>query len=191
MVVHFHGPYSWVDDKGVDCIATTDLGQEAGLYLWTITLAEGELIYYVGQTGRSFRTRMLEHFKEHMSGGYHLYEPDAFACGEKVMLWPGWYDSERKTTVLEFIDMFSELAGDIIRLAKMYRFYLAPLQCERRLRERIEAGLAYHLYQQDGIIGQAQDKGIRYRGRWTDESPIEVLFQADAALLGLPDSLLI
>ena len=191
MIVQFYGPYSWADDKGVDCIATADLGQKAGLYLWAITLAEGELIYYVGETGRSFRTRMLEHFKEHMSGGYHLYEPDAFACGKKVMLWPGRYDPERKTTVLEFLDVFGELAGAMVSLARVYRFYLAPLECERRLRERIEAGLASHLYQQDGIIGQAQDKGIRYRGRRVDESPIEVLFQTDAILLGLPDSLLV
>jgi len=191
MIVHFYGPYSWVGDKGVDCIFTADLGQKAGLYLWTIKLAEGELIYYVGETGRSFRTRMLEHFREHMSGEYHLYEPDAFACGKKVMLWPGRYDPERKTTVPEFIDVFSELAGAIIRLARLYRFYLAPLQCEKRLRERIEAGLANHLYQQDGLIGQAQDKGIRYRGRRVDEPPIEVLFEADAVPLGFPDSLLV
>lgn len=62
MKVHFYGPYSWVDHKDMACIFTAEQGQKAGLYLWTIKLAEGELIYYVGETGRSFRTRMLEHF---------------------------------------------------------------------------------------------------------------------------------
>jgi hypothetical protein len=63
MIIHFYGPYSWVDDRGVDYIFTADIGQKAGLYLWTIKLAGGELIYYVGETGRSFSTRMLEHFR--------------------------------------------------------------------------------------------------------------------------------
>jgi len=63
------------------------------------------------------------------------------------------------------------------------------LDSEKRLRERIEAGLAYHLYQQEGIVGTFQDKGIRYRKRLSSEEPIQVFFEADVKLLGVPEFL--
>ncbi len=105
------------------------------------------------------------------------------------MLWPGRYDPEVKTTVSEFINAFGDLAEALVKLARMYRFYLAPLECEKRVRQRIEAALAVHLYRQDGLVGEAQDKGIRYTVRRAEEAPIGVRFESDTVLLGLPDSL--
>jgi len=144
------------------------------------------MIYYVGETGRSFSVRMLEHFKEHMSGGYHLYKPEEYKHGIKVMLWPGRYDPERKTTVAEFLQNFSILERPIEDLAKLYRFYIAPMEYEIRLRERVEACLANHLYIQEGVVGELQDKGIRYNSRLDTEVPVQVFFEADARLIGIP-----
>ncbi len=187
--LQFRGPFSWVDDGDVPCIFTADLGQRAGIYLWTIRYTDGELVYYVGETGRKFSVRMLEHFREHMSGGYHLYEPMEFVKGHKVPLWPGRYDPVYKTTVTGFLQRFARLAPAIEELARLYRFWLAPLECERRLRERIEAALAEHLYAQPGMIGNFQDRGIRYRGRRANEAVIKVFLQTEIVILGLPDTL--
>ena len=91
IIVEFIGPLSWIEGNGIPSILKAEAGKKSGVYLWTVQIDEGELVYYVGQTGRSFSQRMIEHFKEHMSGGYHLYEPDQFSRGQKVLLWPGRY----------------------------------------------------------------------------------------------------
>jgi hypothetical protein len=188
ITVKFYGPFSWLGDDPTTDIFAADLGRKSGIYLWTVKQTDGELIYYVGETGRTFSVRMLEHFKEHMSGGYHLYKPVEFACGIKVPLWPGRYDRDRKT-VAEFLQSYSVLHGPIEELVRLYRFFVAPLECEPRLRARIEAGLAIHLYGQEGVIGTFQDKGIRYRPRLNTEKPIQVFFEADVSLLGISGSL--
>ena len=187
LVVRFQGPFSWCN--GDRCIFTSSLGKQAGVYLWTVEYYQGgDLVYYVGETGRRFSERMLEHFREHMSGGYQLCEPTEFRRGKKVVLWPGRYNPEWRTTVGEFLERFSALAEPIEELTKIYRFWLAPLEVERRLRERIEAAIAEHLYAQPGVVGEFQEK-IRYRGRREGEKAIEVACQAEGKILGLPEVL--
>lgn len=189
MNVEFYGPFSWIDGKASLSIFNTDVGKESGVYLWTVNIEKGELIYYVGQTGRHFAQRMLEHFREHMSGGYHLYDPQEFRHGRKALLWPGRYGLDRESSLSKFVQHFQDLAPALVDLAGLYRFYLAPLACERRLRERIEAGIAEYLYQQPGMIGEFQDQGIRYHPRRDNEESIQILIQCQANLIGLPGGL--
>jgi hypothetical protein len=188
-LVEFAGPFSWVGGDEVPCIFETMEGKNQGVYLWTVQLEAGELIYYVGETGRSFSQRMLEHFGEHMSGGYHLYEPHEFSCGRKILLWPGSYGPTKETSLVKFFQQFQSLASAMADLARIYRFYLCPLECDRRLRERIEAGLANYLYGQVGLVGEFQDEGIFYRPRKDSEEPFLISFRSRQNLMGIPESL--
>lgn len=61
MIVEFVGPLSWLGGTGIPSIFEAEIGKRSGLYLWTVPLDAGELVYYVGETGRSFAQRMLEH----------------------------------------------------------------------------------------------------------------------------------
>jgi hypothetical protein len=189
ITVEFEGPFSWVVGDGVPAIADSDNGKKKGVYLWTVQLDDGELIYYVGQTGRSFDKRMFEHFVEHMSGGYHLWDPSEFSRGQKVQLWPGRYGRDKETSPSVFVQQFQTLAPSIEALAKLYRFFLAPLDCDERLRNRIEAAIARCLYDQPGIVGEFQDQGIVYRPRRDGEVPVQALVRCRDNLLGVPDSL--
>ncbi len=189
LIIKFFGPFSWTAENS---IFKASLGKKPGIYLWTIPYAKGgDLVYYVGETGRSFSTRMKEHFLEHMSGGYHLYDPAEFLKGNKKMLWPGRYDPKIKTTIEEFLEKYSSLKEPIETLAKLYRFWLAPVDIDKRLRERIEAGIATFLYSQPGIIGKFQDEGIRYRGRKDNENPVEILIETEGTIIGMPKQLII
>jgi hypothetical protein len=132
---------------------------------------------------------MMEHFREHMSGGYHLNEPQALLQGKRKMLWPGRYDKIHKTTIAEFLDSFLGLAPIIHELAKLYRFWLASIDGDRRILERIEASLATHFSNQSGTIGEFQEKGVRYFPRRDNEIPTKVRFSAQAKIYGLPDYL--
>ena len=189
IITEFVGPLSWIEGGEVSSILKAEAVKKSGIYLWTVQIGEGELVYYVGETGRSFSQRMIDHFKEHMSGGYHLYEPDEFSRGRKVLLWPGRYGPDREPSLSVFIQRFQNLAPAIVDLAKLYRFYVAPLECEKRLRERVEAGLAKHLYEQPGMIGEFQEQGIIYRPRKDTEEPVQALIQCKVNLIGVPESL--
>lgn len=189
LVAEFAGPYSWLGTAGAPSIVDVDAGRKAGIYLWTVRLLDGELIYYVGQTGRSFSQRMLEHFREHMSGGYHLYEPAEFSHGRKVLLWPGRYGPDRQPSVASFMRQFQDLAPTMVNLAHLYRFFLASVEFDTRLRERFEAALASHLRAQPGMVGAFQDTGIAYHPRAILEEPIRVSIRCTARLLGVPESL--
>ncbi len=190
VIVSFTGPFSWPGTPDAPSVFDVEEGRLAGIYLWTVSQHDGYLIYYVGETGRRFSTRLLEHYTEHAAAMYHVYSPAEFACGEKVVLWPGRYDASDRKSARECIANYSQLCEQIGELTFTLRFFLAPLSCERRTRRRIEAAIADVLYAAPDIVGTFQEQGIRYHPRRDDEEPIGCVISAPVPLLGLPDRLL-
>lgn len=190
-VVEFSGPFSWLGTEFAPAVSGADIAKKCGVYLWTVATPHGELVYYVGETGRSFEVRMTEHLREHLSGGYHLYDPGDFERGRKTQLWPGRFGKTRGNWPDEFVRRYEALAPAVVGLVKVFRFYLAPLVCERRLRERIEAAIAGHLDRQPDMAGDFQDTGIRYQGRRDDEEPVEFRVCAPPTIVGVPETLIV
>ena len=184
--LNFIGPYSWINNIGLSCIFTAEECKKSGIYLWTVKTSIGELVYYVGETGRNFSIRMYEHFQEHMSGGYHLYNPEQFIRGNRDCIWPGRYERERKTTVTEFMESYSKFNKTIEELVKIYHFFIAPIQVEKRIRERIESGIANYFYSKEGIIGAYQEKGIRYTKKREGDEEINLTIDSDPVIIGFP-----
>jgi hypothetical protein len=187
--INFEGPFYWVSEPGKTSTLESKSCRQSGVYFWSINYQKKELVYYIGQTGRWFSSRLAEHFYQHASGGYHLYEPSAFLRGEKVQVWPGRFDAKERTTIPEFLDHFEELAPVIKQLAGIYRFWVAPMDGDKRLRERFEAALSIHLFNQPGIVGAFQDQGIRYNPRWESEAPLEIIIGNHTQFHGLPNFL--
>ena len=129
---------------------------------------------------------MKEHFKEHFAGFYHLYSPIEFARGEKICLWNGMYGATGEKSLQEFVRHYNELSEVIVKLAETYRFYVASIKCDKRILERIEAGIANHLYNSPNNF---QDVGIIYRPRWQSEEPLKAIIHSTCNLIGLPVSL--
>ena len=102
------------------------------------------------------------------------------------MLWPGMYDPQNKITLSDIAKQHSTLSKSMFELAEIYKFFLAPMQYEKRIIERIEAALAKHLYQQDGQVGDFQEKGIRYFFRRQNEEPSKATITNSKGILGLP-----
>lgn len=189
--LNFLGPYSWLDMPDAPSLLEAETSRHPGIYLWTIPLAHGHLVYYVGETGRAFRVRMLEHYKEHASGMYHLYDPERFAKGEKISLWPGRYDVGERKTALECIVAYPHLCRAITELTGIYRFLLAPLECDARLRRRIEAAIAAELMCQSDPMGSFQEPGVRYHPRRGSESSLHIDVESAVPILGMPNSLVV
>jgi len=189
MKIEFNGPYSWSNENGIASVFDNPFSKKQGIYLWTVPQKEGELVYYIGETGRSFSIRMLEHLKEHLAGFYHLYDPIKMQNGIKDSVWPGYYDKNNRKAITDIINNSVGNTAVAYELTKVYKFYLAPTEIEDRLRRRIEAAIAIHLYNQPGIIGSFQDDGIRYAPRKEREEPVQVTIEAPNMICGLPNEI--
>ena len=183
--LEFLGPYSWHGAPDAPSVFTAPIASHQGIYLWTIALPDGYATYYVGETGRSFALRMAEHFREHAACMYTLYEPEQFACGVKVKLWPGRWGKEKKS-IAACVAQSVVFAPQIAATTQLFRFFLAPTTCVRRTRQRAESGIADCLYDTPGMIGGFQDKGIRYCRRNETEQPIRYSVQCSSQLIGIP-----
>ncbi|MGO9302640.1 MAG: hypothetical protein ACLP3R_02920, partial [Candidatus Korobacteraceae bacterium] len=181
MIIAFAGPFSWPGTPDAPSVFDVDEGHKPGIYVWTVSLPEGHLVYYVGETGRSFYERLFEHYREHAAAMYHVWSPAEFARGNKIQLWPGCQD------VKEWIANYSRLSESISKMTYILRFFLAPLSCDTRIRRRIEAAIAQALYATPGIVGTFQDQGIRYCSRTNDEEPIGCIASSPVPLLGLEE----
>lgn len=129
---------------------------------------------------------MEERLKDHLAGFYHLYDPEPFQRGTKRMVWEGHWDADRKRSVNEIAENYPHLCETIGKLAGLYRLFLASFDSEPRGRKRIEAAIAKHLYDQEGVVGGFQDKGIRYWPRTDAEEPVRVEIVCPQSVLGMP-----
>lgn len=153
IAIGFSGPFSWLGDPSTRSVLETDEAQRSGIYLWTVRLPDGHLIYYVGETGRSFAVRLQQHYKELIAARYHIYSAPEFARGEKVLLWPGRFDTKQHKSDAECEENCQRLAKPIQEMLSVLRFFLAPLSCDQRVRRRIEAAIAQTLYAAPGMVG--------------------------------------
>jgi hypothetical protein len=191
LTVEFQGPLSWIKSSANASIFYSEVAKLPGVYLWTVRTPIGDLVYYVGETGVDFRTRMREHYKEQLSGMYHIYDPDQFSLGEKRELWRGVYGKGGERDFSKFLEILPEIAPILVRFVSSILFYVAPLNFAKRLRKRFEAALANYLYAQPGVVGAFQDKNIRYDPRLQDESPVRVSINCPQVVQGIPSELII
>lgn len=188
--MRWYGPYKWYGPKDRALFSSPEV-KKAGIYLWTIPFKKQYLVYYVGETGRSFAARFTEHTRDYLYGLYRIYDPHHFTQGKKTLLWEGMWKSSICDRMGEFLNRYSELSPLVYKLMGAFRIFLAPLDVEDRIRQRIEAALAKRLYQQPGLVGKFQDDDIRYSPRRHGEKPISVSKIFPEEILGLGNELIV
>jgi len=184
--IGFVGPYSWAGSPGSPCVYEAEEARSFGIYLWTVPTSEGHLVYYVGETGRSFAVRMRQHFEELSAARYHIYSAFEFAIAHKIEVWPGRYDVLNPKSDDDCRAVCSQLRGPIQAMASMLRFFLAPISCDVRIRRRIESAIAQLLYRTPGKVGMFQDRGVRYHPIRNHEVPVACVASSLVPILGLP-----
>ncbi len=186
--VRFHGPFSWLSGGPIPSVFEHPAGQEYGVYLWSVEYEGGDLVYYVGETWRSFAARMKEHLKEYLSGMYDIFDVEKFCRGEKDTLWGGMWRKGDEVRAGQFLRRHDELWPHLEGMIRCMRFHLGSIEVEKEKRpiQRVEAAVAACLRKQSGVVGAFQDEGTIYSARWPEEEPIEVELTSDAPLLGLP-----
>lgn len=186
--VRFNGPYSWTGDA-LPLVSDCAESRSAGVYIWAVPTTVGELVQYVGQTGRSFRARFAEHLRDQISGLYRIYDVAELREGRKVALWPGIYGPGVSRTAAPFVARLGEFVRPLQEYVGLVRFYLAKLDAPERIRCRTEAAIAASIQSQPAPVGTFYDEHVQYRGRLPSEEPIEVRLTCASPLRGLPEAL--
>ena len=187
--IQWYGPYNFIQNEN---LFTNPLSQRNGVYLWTIPFENNYLVYYVGQTGASFAIRSFQHLQSYLNGLYRVYDPEKFAKGEKVLIWGGMWKPDRKEPkfMSEFLINYPQLAPKILIFIRLFRIFVAPVDGNDRVRERIESAVARSLNQQPGLIGSFQDKDVRYKPRKTTEKSFKVAMTFPN-IMGLSEELIV
>jgi hypothetical protein len=190
--IQLHGPFDLGKNESENVLLNS-LSKEKGIYLWTIPFENKYLVYYVGETGVSFAFRTMEHIKNYLQGQYSLYEPEEFAKGRKIQLWSGmWKNRKGNPNVMhEFLQRYPEFSTKHFDFLALLRFFIAPVESSQRVRQRIESAIAGYLYNQPGIVGTFQDKGIRYLPRRPDETPMLLKINSSEQIMAMPKELTI
>ncbi|MGD6806541.1 MAG: hypothetical protein ACQCN4_06245 [Candidatus Bathyarchaeia archaeon] len=190
--IEFFGPYSLIEDKEPS-LFSVQLGKQNGVYLWAIPFENKYLAYYVGETGKSFISRNLEHIRNYYSGKYTLYDPKEFAKGKKIRMWNGMWKKDAKDlqVKLSYQRRHDELWPITDAFLSLLQVFLIPIENnDYRIRQRLEAAISFRLRDHDGVIGGFQDDGVRYSPRWPSEPKIKAKMKTNELLLGLGGELI-
>jgi len=63
--LNWFGPFKWHDKNGFSIIEQNE-SKECGLYIWAVKNEDSYIIYYVCETGRSFKDRFTEHISNYL-----------------------------------------------------------------------------------------------------------------------------
>jgi len=187
--LRWRGPYRFYGGADRSLFNSME-AKKSGVYLWTVALKKQYLVYYVGETGRSFYTRFSEHARDCLYGYYRIYDPTSFAKGKKKLVWEGMWKPGTRDRIGEFLNRYLELSPIIYEYLGLFRIFLAPLDVEKRIRQRIENAIASQLLKQKGLISEFQDSDIKYYPRREDEEPILVKMARHENILGLCSEIL-
>ena len=185
-----HGPYG-LCGKHERIIFYEPIGQEAGIYFWTVPYVQGgSIVNYIGETGESFKRRFKDHMIHKAGGNYRICDPDFEVQGVERILWNGLWRKGTRDKMPEFVSRIIELSPAIKKSLETAEIYVAPLKSERRIRQRIEGAIADYIKAQPPPASSLLPKDVRYYRRGSDEEAVSVLISGGDALLGMPKDLL-
>lgn len=187
-VVEFEGPFG-LASRTPPLLFEQPVAAKSGVYLWAIPYAKGGyLVSYVGETGVSFWQRTKDHLIQTMGGNYRISDPDRLAEGEAKVVWDGLWRRDTRNRMLEYIERVVELAPLARRELQLTVMFVAPLDVDARMRQRIEAGIALAIRRQEALSSSLLPDDIRYRPRRESEPLIQVEVRCPAPVHGIPTS---
>ena len=184
--LNVHGPFTLCGED-LDILGDCPLLNEAGIYFFAVKQLSGKFsISYVGETNASFYKRLKEHVIQTLGGNYRVCEPEAMKEGKQIIVWNGLWRKGARNKMPEFLRRYSELAPVVRASLFVHKVFVIPFQAERRLRQRVEGGIASAL-RDNPSASSLLPEDIRFYLRRKDEEPVLVEIQAPDTILGLPE----
>jgi len=188
--LNWEGPFSFNKEKQ-NCIFNNLINKKPGIYLLTVPYGRGYLIYYIGETGKSFNERMDQHLQKFIAGEYRIYNPEAFLRGEKELIWNPYIVGRGAKYRYDFKKEYLEHKSEIDPLIKTYVdqfcLFVAPFHRGDRIRKLLESAIAKHLLNQNqsDAIRKFQDDDIVYVSKSSEDSDFVIEMQMPEKLYGL------
>jgi hypothetical protein len=182
----WNGPYRFFG-QGKAALLLNENSLTPGVYIWTVLVATEHWAYYIGETGKMFAQRHLDHLRSYFSGEYRIYDTAEFTEGKKSLVWGGAYGQRNRHKLSEFRDREKYFLKNVQEFVSLLNIFLISFPVDQRLRKRLEAALASELKGQPGLVGKFQDDDIRYDPTRADESPISCNFVRPLPIVGLSD----
>ena len=187
-IVQFEGPLG-LASRTPPLLFEQAVSAKCGIYLWAIPYRKGGyLVSYVGETGVSFWQRTKEHLIQTMGGNYRISDPELLVEGEAKTVWNGLWRRDTRDRMLEYLERAEELAPLARRELQLTVVFVAPLEVDARIRQRIEAGIALEIRKRKESALTLLPDDIRYRPRRESEQLIRVEVRCPAHVHGLPTS---
>lgn len=138
----------------------------------------------------SFVERLTQHGIQMLGGGDRIIDIVTAQEGIKTVLWDGLWKSGRKELLHEFIANYEKLVDDAITEFCCTQVFTAVLDCEKRLRIRIECALA-NCIKQNEKANKIFCEDVRYITRLNNEPPITVKITGAENIIGMPKELVV
>ena len=186
--VGWDGPYGWPAYESENGLRP--LPDRPGVYLGTFEYQGGYLIYAAGHTGKQFPRRFKQHTYKYMNGKCTVLDIAAAQQGVRCEIYHGWGHARRHPE--EFEERKLEILDAVRKQLTGFRIFVTDagdMRIETRVRERLEAAIMDHLYEQPSPICDIPDRGMNLRRRRDSENPIIVRNNCADLLHGLPASL--
>jgi len=196
MDIEFLGPYTLT---GKNSVFKSSIIRSNGIYLHTIPWEEAFLTYYVGETGRNFWIRFVEHTQHNLSGRYESHIPDKFAEGNIEYLWGSRNAKDQRERIEEIFEKFPENAVKVFDYLSTYRYFLGELKFPNeektntkentRLRRRIEGAIVKNLKMNEEVKKFHFKKG-NYTSKMDEEEEIQLKISGNKKIIGLSDEII-
>ncbi len=180
--VTWEGPYSWPGFENENNLPS--IPKIPGVYLQTFEYQGGYLIYAAGLTRRPIPVRFREHTRQYMSGEYTVLDIAAAQQGVRKEIWHGWGYARNHRE--EFEKRKSKILAAVGKQLTGFRIFVAKMEIEPRILERLEASVMNNLYQQPSPICDIPDRGMQLSSRRDSEDQIIVKNDCAVFLHGLP-----
>lgn len=183
----WHGPFSLGAGTGntVWCAPESD---RCGLYLWAIPTTRGLLIHRVVTSDRPFWRRLHDELEAYSRGEYPIHRATSLAKGRRDPLHRGEFGSAecRALQQQHFRNRLPKLKSEMQRTLALLALYLAPLDTDPRIGQRIQAAIANRVRS----AGNRASALLETRGppgdRLPEEVPIQVVSCGCGSVVGMP-----
>ncbi|MCC6317247.1 MAG: hypothetical protein IT361_06090 [Gemmatimonadaceae bacterium] len=184
--VSFQGPFRFIggpEPLVFNCAAAL----MSGLYLWVGPGEDdGGWIIYVGETGKPYRLRFLDHLQRQLSGSYSAWSIPECRRGQVRRVWSGYgWRGDGWRSAIEHLEHLERRAPVLREYLEYLEIWLAPLPDIEQLNKRAEAALLEHLRKQGGNV-KDMVTGNRSHGFSANDRPFTLLMSCPRRLHGFP-----
>lgn len=184
--IKIHGPYTICGDDH-DILEGCPYSDSVGVYFWAVKMPSGQYrVSYLGEISTSFYKRTKEHIIQTLGGNYQICDSDLMLNGEHRVIWNGLWRKGTRDKLPEFIKNYEEMAPKIKSYLSIQKLFVAPLEVDRRTRQRIEAALAKAIHR-NKEAANLLPHDIRYYHKKDIEEELSVIIEPEHQLEGLPE----